>query len=167
MDEIEEIKLVDKNALLGNTGKPKVYVDPRTNKVSARPTRDTFSIDMTTWWGRAKNNGGELSSPLFSIPEIKEKLKVEVVEMAVYFPDFNLYSNRETFWLGEIEGMGKVKITYPQTYPSQKFDIEVIGLDETFNESLKQLVWSYDGITPVGAIIVAMRLFLRDKVGMR
>jgi hypothetical protein len=160
----EEIKPIDKRALLNETGKPKVHVDPKTGTVSTKPTARSVPIDKTTWWGAT---GGRASSPIFSNPEIKEKLRYEVMEMAVYFPDFDLYSNGETFWQGEIEGMGKVKVTYPETYPAQKFSIKVIDLDEGFNESLKQHVWSYDGITPVGAIIVAMRLFLRDKVAMR
>lgn len=161
----EEIKPVDKKALLRETGKPKVYVDAKTGKVSNRPTADSVGIDRTTWW-RAR--GREVSSPIFSDSRVKERIEFEATEMAIYFPDFNLYSRDDiVFWEGEIEGMGKVRITYPQTYPAQKFEIEVLGLDEAFNEILRQLTWSYDGITPAGAVIVSMRLFLRDKVGMR
>jgi hypothetical protein len=160
----EEIKPIDKRALLRETGKPKTYVDPKTGTVSTNPTARSLSIYKTTWWGAT---GGRASSTIFSNPEIKEKIGYEAMEMAVYFPDFDLYSNDETFWQGEIEGMGKVRVTYPETYPAQKFSIKVVDLDEDFNENLRQLVWSYDGITPAGAIIVAMRLFLRDKVAMR
>lgn len=44
-----EIKPTDKKALLKETGKPKVYVDAKTGKVSNRPTADSVGIDRTTW----------------------------------------------------------------------------------------------------------------------
>ena len=161
-----EVRLVDRKALLKETGRPQVYVDPRTGTVSDKPTRDSVAIDSTIWWG-ANAAGGEPSSPVFSNSEVRKRIRLEAAEMAVYFPDFSLHSNGTTFWQGEIEGMGEVKVTYPQTYPAQRFTVEVIGLEGAFNESLRQLVWSYDGITPAGAVIVTMRMFLRDKVAMR
>lgn len=108
----------------------------------------------------------EPKSPIFSNERVRSLVAAEASEMAVYFPDFELYQDEDgsLFWLGKIEGMGELKITYPQTYPSQKFSLEALDLNESFNEELKRLVWSYDGITPTGALIVAMRLFLMRKV---
>jgi len=81
--------------------------------------------------------------------------------MARFFPDFELCEEGEdVFWLGEIDGIGKVKITYPQTYPAQKFSIKLLDQDETLNEELRALVNGFEGITPAGSIVVAMRLFL-------
>lgn len=156
----ENIRPVDKQKLLGKIKGPKVYVNPKTGKVSDRPTVDSEPIPKTTWW-REK----EPSSPIFSVPKIRERIVSETREMSIYFPDFNLYEkdNKEVFWLGKIDGIGEIRITYPQTYPGQKFIIEALDLQESFNNELKQAVWSYDGITPVGAVIVLMRLFLSRK----
>lgn len=161
-----EIRPADKEALLGGVRGKKVYVDLKTGKTSEKPTVDSVAIPKTTWW-RATTKEEESSPPIFSSPQVREAVKIDTTEMSIYFPDFNLHSDGETFWSGGIEGMGEIRITYPQTYPAQKFLIEVIGLDETFNKNLKQLVWSCEGITPAGSMILAMRLFLRDKVAMR
>jgi len=109
----------------------------------------------------------KLTSTLFSVFEVKEKIAQEAAEMAVYFPDFKLYEKNdgELLWIGRIDGMGELRIIYPQTYPAQKFLIEVLDQDESFNNELKQLVWSCNGITPVGSIIIAMRLFLLKRLG--
>jgi hypothetical protein len=109
----------------------------------------------------------KLTSTLFSVFEVKEKIAQEAAEMAVYFPDFKLCEKNdgELLWIGRIDGMGELRIIYPQTYPAQKFLIEVLDQDESFNNELKQLVWSCNGITPVGSIIVAMRLFLLKRLG--
>jgi len=156
----ENIKPVNVRALLSEVKGPKVYVSPTKGKVSDRPTEDSIPVPVTTWWA---------NSPLFSVAKVKEKIAWEATEMAVYFPDFKLYENgsSEIFWLGIIEGIGELRITYPQTYPAQKFFIEALDQDESFNNELKQLVWSYNEITPVGSIIVAIRLFLLRKFSKR
>jgi hypothetical protein len=156
----QNIKPVNVRALLSEVKGPKVYVSPTKGKVSDRPTEDSIPVPVTTWWS---------NSPLFSVAKVKEKIAWEATEMAVYFPDFKLYENggSEIFWLGRIEGIGELRITYPQTYPAQKFFIEALDQDESFNNELKQLVWSYNEITPVGSIIVAIRLFLLRKFSKR
>jgi hypothetical protein len=156
----EKIKPVNVRALLSEIKGPKVYVSPTKGKVSDRPTEDSIPVPATTWWA---------SSPLFSVAKVKEKIAWEATEMAVYFPDFKLYENEgsEIFWLGRIDGIGELRITYPQTYPAQKFSIEALDQSESFNNELKQLVWSCNGITPAGSIIVAMRLFLLRKFSKR
>ena len=158
----ENIRPVDKRKLLGKMEGPKVYVNPKTGEVSSRPTVDSEPVRKTTWFWRGKNP----SSPIFSVPEIRERIISETREMSIYFPDFDLFEKdgKEVFWLGKIEGIGEIKITYPQTYPAQKFIIEALDLEESFNDELRQTVWDYDGITPAGAIIVLMRLFLLRKV---
>jgi len=159
------IQPVDKNALLSETGSKTVYVSPATGMVSDRPSGDSVGVRETKWWGDKPDEGS--SSPLFSVPQVTKKINDETKEMAIYFPDFALRRGREFFWQGIIKGMGEVRITYPPNYPSQKFLVEVLDLDESFNESLKELVCRYDNLTPAGAIIIAMRLFLRDRVAMR
>jgi hypothetical protein len=164
----EKIKKIDKQALLSEVKGKKVYVNPRTGKVSEEPTEDSIPVPRT-WWG-TNSKREENSSPIFSVPEVREKIKLEAVEMSIYFPDFELYedeNSKEIFWLGKIDGIGEIKITYPLTYLTQKFIIQALDLEESLNEELKQLVWSYKGITPAGAIIVAMRFFLLKKVSMR
>jgi len=159
------IKRVSKTALLGdeNTKTDKVYISPTTGKSSNKPAADSVGVPRTTWW--RVNPDGESHSPIFSTPQVKERIKLEADEMAVYFPDFDLCETKEAaFWLGNIDGdIGEVKITYPATYPAQKFIIEALDQGEGFNEELKKTVWSYDGITPTGSIIVMMRLFLQRK----
>jgi hypothetical protein len=157
----EKIKPVNVKALLSEVKGPKVYVSPTKGKVSNRKTEDSVAVPTTTWW--------RANSPLFSVAKVKEKIAQEATEMAVYFPDFKLYENEsgEIFWLGSIDSIGELRITYPQTYPAQKFFIEALDQDESFNNELKQLVWSYNGITPAGSIVVAMRLFLLRKLGKR
>jgi hypothetical protein len=160
----EEIRPVDKQSLLRELKGPKVYVNPRTGKVSCRPTADSEPVPKTTWWwGRSER---EPSSPIFSVPQTRERIVSEITEMSIYFPDFDLYEEEKegVFWLGRIEGIGEVRIVYPQTYPAQKFIVQALDLPESFNDELKQTVWSYDGITPAGAVIVLMRLFLLRKV---
>jgi hypothetical protein len=162
----EKIRRISKSALLGNGNgkKEKVYVSPSTNKVSSTPTADSIAVDRTTWW-EAKSEG-EPNSPLFSTPQVKDKLKLEASEMCICFPDFDLYEDGKTvFWKGKIDGMGEIKVTYPETYPAQKITIEALDLEASFNDELNQLVRNYDGITPVGSIIVAMRLFLQKFQG--
>jgi len=163
----ENIKPVNKQALLGNIEGPKVYVSPTTSKVSDKPTADSAAIPYSKWF--THREGEVASSPIFSIPQVKERIRLEASEMAIYFPDFNLYEKDDgtVFYLGKIDGIGDIKITYLITYPAQKFLIEVLDLEESFNNELKQIVWSYDEITPAGAIIVAMRLFLLRKVAER
>jgi hypothetical protein len=160
----QNVKPVDKNALLGDESKHtnKVYVSPTTGKSSNKPTADSVGVPRTTWW-RA-NPDGEPSSPIFSTPKVKEMIKLEAAEISVYFPDFDLCeTNEATFWLGRIDGIGEVRITYPATYPAQKIEVEALDLSEGFNEELKKIAWSYDGIRPAGAIIITMRLFLLRK----
>jgi len=153
----ERIKKVNIRALLGRIKGPKVYVSPTTSEVSDKPAKDSVPVPKTIWY----------NSPLFSISQVRERIKLEASEMMICFPDFNLYekSDGTIFWSGKIDGIGEIRITYPQTYPAQKFIIEALDLEESFNDELKQTVWSYDGITPAGAIIIAMRLFLLRKVG--
>ena len=158
------IQPVDKNALLNESGGRKSYVDPTTGKVSSRPGANTVPVDATTWY---KGKGDDSDYNSFSSPELAKQIQWEKDEMSAYFHDFELKRNKEPFWQGNIAGMGDVKITYPQNYPSQKFLIEVLDLDESFNSSLKDLICWYDNLTPAGAVIIAMRLFLKDKVGMR
>lgn len=156
------IKPINKQALLSEVKGKKVYVNPRTGKVSERATKDSIPVPKTTWW-RADPEGEVNSSPIFSVPEVRERIKLEVAEMVNYFPDFGLYEDtesREVFWLGKIEGMGEIKITYPLTYPAQKIIIEVPDLEESFTEKLNEIVYKYEDITPAKAIILAMRLFL-------
>jgi hypothetical protein len=163
----EKIRKIDKQALLSEVKGKKVYVDPRAGKVSEEPVEDSIAIPRT-WWG-ANSKGEVNSSSIFSIPEIREKIELDVVEMSVYFPDFELYEDidsKEVFWLGRIDGIGEIKVTYPLTYPAQKLIIEALDQGESFNEELQQLVWSLGDITPAGLIIVAMRLFLL-KFSMR
>lgn len=160
----ESIRPVDKQRLLRKIRGPKVYVSPRTGKVSHRPTVDSEPIPKTTWWRKSSQKGP--SSPIFYVLKVRDRIVSETTEMSIYFPDFDLCGkdNEEIFWLGKIDGIGEIKITYPQTYPAQKFVIEALDLQESFNDELKQTVWSYDGITPAGGIIVLMRLFLLKKV---
>jgi len=156
---MDNIKRISKSALLGDSNEKsdKVYISPTSGKVSNKPSADSVAVPRSTWY----KPDGELDSPLFSIPQVKDRIKFEASEMAVYFPGFDLYEDGEAvFWLGKIDGMGEVKVIYPSTYPAQKFDVLVLDLEESFNVELKQLIWSYDGITPAGAIIVTMRLFL-------
>jgi len=169
MEEVgmsENIKPINKRALLSRIRGPKVYVNPRTGEISDKPIKDSEAIPKTTWWYRENSDKEEGSSPLFSTSQVREKLREEALEMAIYFPDFELIEKSDggVFWTGKIEDMGEVRITYPQTYPAQKFTIELLDLEESFNNELRRVVWSYNGITPAGAIIVAMRLFLLKKV---
>jgi len=159
------IQPVDKNALLNDSGSKKVYVSPTRGRVLDRPSDDSIAVDRSTWWGESPKK--EPVSPLFSVPEVAKKINDEVKEMAIYFPDFVLRRNKDVFWQGKIDGLGEVKIIYPLNYPSQKFLVEVLDLDESFNESLKDLVCWYDNLTPAGAVIISMRLFLRDRVAKR
>jgi hypothetical protein len=162
----ENIRPVSKQALLGNIEGPKVYVSPTTSKISDKPTADSAAIPYTKWFTPEGEVG---SSPIFSVPEVRERIKLEASEMAIYFPDFNLCEKDDgtIFYLGRIDGIGDIRITFPLTYPAQKFLIEALDLEESFNNELKQIVWSYNGITPAGAIVVAMRLFLLRKVAER
>jgi hypothetical protein len=166
--EGEKVRRVDKQALLSEVRGEKVYINPKTAKVSTEPSEDSIAIPRT-WWGA--NHSGEVNpSPIFSVPEVREKIRLEVVEMSIYFPDFELYENvnsGEIFWLGKIDGIGEIKITYPLTYPAQKFTTEILDLEESFNEELNQLIWRCKDITPAGAIIVAMRFFLSKKVSRK
>jgi hypothetical protein len=164
----EKVKKINKQALLSEVKGKKVYVNPRTAKVSEEPTEDSIPVPRTLWGANSKRE--EFTSPIFSVPEVMERIKLEVVEMSIYFPDFELYedgNSREIFWLGKIDGIGEIKVTYPLTYPAQKFIIQALDLEESFNEELKQLVWSYKDITPAGAIIVAMRFLLLKKFSTR
>lgn len=159
------IKPIDKQALLGddNENNKRVYINPATGKTSDRATADSVGVPKTTWW-RATTHG-ESNSPLFSAPQLNGKIKLEASEMAVYFPDFTLHKDQdELFWQGTIQGIGEVKIVYPATYPAQKYEVFALELEESFNNELNQLVRSYDAITPVGSVIVTMRLFLLRKV---
>ena len=161
---MENIRKVSKSVLLGdeNQKTDKVYVSPTTGKVSSRPSADTVEVPRTTWWRTTPD--GESSSHFFSTHQVKERIKLETTEMAVYFPDFELDETGEAImWLGKIEGIGEIRITYPATYPSQKFSIEALDLDESFNTELKETVWGYDDIRPAGAIIITMRLYLQKK----
>jgi hypothetical protein len=153
-----ELKPVKAEALLGEVEGPKVYVSPSRGEVSQRPREDAVAVPVTTWWGEGT------PSSLFSIAEVRKKIAREAAEMAVYFPDFKLYEkDGELLWLGSIAGIGEIRITYPRTYPSQKFLVQALDLEESFNEELKQLIWRYKGITPAGSIIVTMRLFLLKR----
>lgn len=80
--------------------------------------------------------------------------------MACFFPDFKLCEEGCLFWIGRIEGIGRVKITYPKNYPAQKFVIELLDQEEWLNDELMSLINGYEGITPAGSLVVAMRLFL-------
>jgi len=156
----KRVKPINKKALLGEFKGNKVYVDPKRGKVSNKPTPDSVPIPRTIWFSTSEED-----HPLFSIPEVKERIANEAAEMALYFPDFDLYQDESgaLFWLGKIDGIGEMKITYPQSYPSQKFTVEALDQLESFNEELQRLIWSYDDITPVGALIVTMRFFLLKK----
>lgn len=147
-----KVKPVNLRSLLSRVRGPKVYVDPKSAKVSNRPVRDSVPIPKSTWW-----EGTE--QPPFSSEAI-EIISSHASEMAVYFPDFKLYSENNLFWLGKIDGIGEIRITYPLTYPAQKFEIEALELPESFTEELRGIVWDYEDITPAGAVIVLMRLFL-------
>lgn len=159
----ERVKRVNKQALLSEVKGPKVYINPLKGQVSEKPTTDSIPVPKTSWW-RANPEGENLTSPIFSAPEIRERIKFEVAEMITYFPYFDLYedeSSGEVFWLGRVDGIGDIKITYPSTYPAQKLLIELLDLEEYLNYELLQLVWSYKEIRPAGAIIVAMQFFLK------
>ena len=161
---MDTIRKVSKSALLGdeNQQSNKVYVSPTTGKSSNRPAADSVEVLRTTWWRASPD--GEPNSPFFSNYQVKDRIKLEVSEMAVYFPDFEFCETREAvFWRGSIDGIGEVRVTYPATYPAQKFSVEALDQGEGFNEELKKTVWGYDGITPAGSIIVTMRLFLQRK----
>jgi hypothetical protein len=158
------IKPIDKQALLGdgNGGTDTVYVSPTTGKASTKPSVDSVAVPRTTWWTKSS---GEVHTPIFSAPQVRDRLKLEASEMAIYFPDFELFEDGDAaFWMGTIQGIGEVKILYPSTYPAQKFEAVALDQGEAFNDELKNTVWSYDGITPAGAVIVTMRLFLLRKV---
>jgi hypothetical protein len=157
----KNVKPVNIKALLGEVKGPKVYVNPTKGTVSSKPSEDSVAIPTTTWW--------RANSPLFSIDKVRERIAREAAEMSIYFPDFRLCEGDggEIFWTGNIDGIGELRITYPQTYPTQKFLVEALDQEESFNEELKRLVWSYDGITPAGSIIVTMRLFLLRKLCKR
>ncbi|MGQ9469216.1 MAG: hypothetical protein ACUVTD_05250 [Nitrososphaerales archaeon] len=162
----EKIKRIDKQALLSEVKGKRVYVDPREGRVSSKPSEDSVAIPKTTWFAESTEN--PTSSPLFSVPELREKLKLEVAEMMAYFPDFELYEDEgsgEIFWLGSIDGIGEIKITYPKTYPAQKFIVEALDQEESFTNELNEIVWSYNDITPAEAIIVTLRLFLKKFSG--
>ena len=71
--------------------------------------------------------------------------------MAIYFPDFKLMekSDGEVFWTGKIEVMGEVRITYPQTYPAQKFTIEPLSIMGHYHGNVRLVYlenFSYDPI---------------------
>jgi len=149
----EEIRRVDIRSLLNRIRGPKIYVDPKTGRVSDSPSRDSAPVPKTTWWK------DELDSLLS--PEAIEIVSSHALEMARYFPDFELYTDeRSLFWLGKIDGIGKIKITYPLTFPAQKFEIQALDLSGSFTEEVKKIVWEHEDITPAGAIIVLMRYFL-------
>ena len=154
-----EIYPVNKEALLREIRGKKVYVNPFRGTVSSRPSSGSIGVPKTRWWGEGSAPNFPSS---FSLVGFEEIIANEIIEMSIYFPDFDLYRDEEgnIFWLGKIDGIGEVKVTYPKTYPAQKFLIEALDLEESFNEELRRTVWSYDDITPAGALIVLMRLFL-------
>lgn len=156
----EKLRPVNKTALLSRIRGPAVYVDPIKGEVSSVPSKNAVEVPTTHWWGFS------LISPSFSDPFL-QIIENEILEMAVYFPDFQLYraDDGSFVWLGRIEGIGEIRISYPQSYPSQKFSVEALDQPSSFNDELKKIVWSYGGISPAGSLIVLLRFFLSRKFG--
>jgi len=166
-----------------------VYVSPTSRRVYDGSRGDTLvqlppdatEVKRTTWWIRLPwRRREELSHPpsfsqnsrieemprhWYDSPEGMQRLRLELMEMKRYFPDFDLYvdENDAVLFKGEIEGIGEARITYPENYPSQKFSMIFLSESESLNQELQTVLSQYSTITPAGSLIVAMRLILKRR----
>jgi len=158
----------------------KVYDGFRGNTLAQLPS-DATEVKRTTWWIRLPWRKREKLSPpqSFSLnsriegmprywydsPEGMQRLRLELMEMKRYFPDFDLYidENDAMLFKGEIEGIGEARITYPENYPSQKFSTILPSESESLKQELQTVLSQYPTITPASSLIVAMRLILKRR----
>lgn len=165
-----------------------VYVSPTSGKVYdgsrgdtlAQLSPDATEVKRTTWWIRlpwrrreelpsssslSEDSGIQEPRHWYNLPEVTQRLRLELMEMKRYFPDFELYVDDNDVMLlkGEIDGLGDAIITYPKNYPSQKFSMLFPDESESMNRELQTEISQFPTITPAGSLIVAIRLILKRR----
>jgi len=165
-----------------------VYVSPTSGKVYdgsrgdtlAQLSPDATEVKRTTWfirlpWRRREelspspslSEGSGVQEPRhwYDSPEGTQRLRLELLEIKRYFPDFDLYVDENDAMLlkGEIDGVGEAIIRYPENYPSENISAIFSDESESLNRELQTMLSQYPTITPVGSIIVAIRLILKRR----
>jgi hypothetical protein len=151
---------------------------------------DAVEVDKTTWWfrfwkrGEKKPTPPPTAQPIEPMPETRSleshqgkwyeqpegvrRLKAELLEMRRYFPDFELCQNDlgDLLWLGNIAGIGEITIQYQSDSLGERFLLTAQNLTEEQNAEINQKVAPYQrsNITPTGALIVAIRCILAERV---
>lgn len=153
-----------------------VYVSPTTGRSYDGDRGDTLAslpadaIEIRKQgFGLRIEGEGLLPSPRFSkwyeTGQGMQRLKREVELMQAYFPDFDLCvdeNNSDMAWRGQIKGIGEIEIVYPRDYPNRRFFINILGKEDE-NFRLNLIVSQAGDITPVAALIIAMRFFLEER----
>jgi len=151
---------------------------------------DAVEVDKTTWWFRFWKRGENMPSPhpttqpaepmpetgpiegdrrrWYEQPEGVRRLKAELLEMKRYFPDFELCQNDSgnLLWSGRLGGIGETTIHYQSDNPNEWLHLAVENLTEEQNSDINQKVATYQksNITATGALIVALRCILAERV---